>query len=198
MAGQDEVELKLYVRDLAGVRRRLEGVGAMLESPRTYERNFRYDDAARSLSHNGDVLRLRQDARVRLTYKAGKGAVRNSDAVSRYEAEVEVGDFDTMHAILGRLGLFPYMIYEKYRTTYALDGAEVVLDEMPYGNFVEIEGDADTIDAVRQKLGLGDATAYRSGYTDLFERVRRKLKLKFTDLTFANFEQIDVPQSAFE
>ncbi|MFO7321241.1 MAG: class IV adenylate cyclase [Chloroflexota bacterium] len=198
MAGQNEVELKLYVRDLDAVRQRLESAGAVLVSPRTYERNVRYDDKSRSLSRRGDVLRLREDSRWRLTYKAGKGAVRGSDAVSRYEAEVEVSDFDTMHDILGRLGLSPYMVYEKYRTTYQLDGVEVVLDEMPYGNFVEIEGEAEAIQQVRLRLGLGEATAYRGGYTDLFERVRRKLKLKFTDLTFANFEQIDVPQSAFD
>jgi len=38
------------------------------------------------------------------------------------------------------LGYAVYMMYEKYRTTFRLDNLEVVLDELPYGNFVEIEG----------------------------------------------------------
>jgi len=32
------------------------------------------------------------------------------------------------------------MMYEKYRTTFTIGSLEVVLDELPYGNFVEIEG----------------------------------------------------------
>src|SRR5690606_27366801 len=180
------------------VRRRLDEAGARLVQARILERNNRYDDFKGNLSGAGDVLRLRHDTRARLTFKQGRDKTRVGDAVSRFEAEVEVSDFDAMDEILRRLGYRTYMVYEKYRTTYQLDGVEVVLDELPYGNFVEIEGEAEAIQQVRLRLGLGEATAYRGGYTDLFERVRRKLKLKFTDLTFANFEQIDVPQSAFD
>jgi adenylate cyclase class 2 len=117
--------------------------------------------------------------------------------VSRFEAEVEVSDFEAMETILGRLGYTPYMVYEKYRTTYELDGAEIVLDEMPYGNFVEIEGDEDTIEKVINRLGLQQAARYDGSYAVLFERVRRALGLTFTDLTFANFKDVDVPESAF-
>ena len=195
---QREIELKLYVADLDVVRERLEQTGAELTGARVYERNNRYDDGKGNLSGAGDVLRLRQDTRVRLTYKQGSDRQRVGDATSRIEAEVEVSDFETMDTILRKVGFKTYMVYEKYRTTYQLDGVEVVLDEMPYGNFVEIEGDAEVIQQVREKLGLQDAKASQSGYTELFRRVRDALGLRFTDLTFENFKGIDVPESAFD
>jgi adenylate cyclase class 2 len=161
-----------------------------------FERNVRYENAAQTLTPAGIVLRLRQDTRIRLTYK-NSASVENG-IISRFEAEVEVSDFDTMATILAKLGYSPYMTYEKYRTTYELDGAEVVLDELPYGNFVEIEGDADTIEHVISRLELDSATRYAASYVALFDNVRHKLGLQFTDLTFANFESVNVMESAFE
>ncbi|GIL13261.1 MAG: CYTH domain-containing protein [Chloroflexi bacterium] len=195
MTDYTETEVKLYVPYLEAVQARLETIGAALVSPRVFERNVRYDNAERSLTPAGIVLRLRQDTRARLTYKA-EGEMQHG-IVSRFEAEVEVSDFEAMETILGRLGYTPYMVYEKYRTTYELDGAEIVLDEMPYGNFVEIEGDEDTIEKVINRLGLQQAARYDGSYAVLFERVRRALGLTFTDLTFANFKDVDVPESAF-
>ncbi|MEZ4670562.1 MAG: class IV adenylate cyclase [Anaerolineae bacterium] len=190
MPAYNETEIKLYTPDFEAVRQQLEAAGAVLTAARVYERNVRYDDGERTLTPRGIVVRLREDRRVRLTYK-DEGTVENG-IVSRYEAEVEVSDFGTMEAILGKLGYTPYLIYEKYRTTYELDGTEVVLDEMPYGKFVEIEGEATAIEGVISKLGLGNARRLGGSYAVLFERVRRKLGLAFTDLTFANFAGIAV------
>jgi len=190
-----ETELKLYVPHLEWVQVRLERLGAKLTAPRVYERNVRYENAEKTLTPAGIVLRLRQDARARLTYKEG-GTAREG-IVSRTEIEVEVSDFDAMQTILGKLGYHPHLIYEKYRTTYELDGAEIVLDEMPYGNFVEIEGDAPLIETLVKRLGLEDATRCDGSYATLFERVKARLGLTFNDLTFENFKGVNVPESAF-
>lgn len=196
MTEYQEVELKLYVPDLETTRQRLEALGAHLVSPRVYERNVRYENSEQSLSPNGIVVRLRRDTRTLLTYKGP--SVKLDDGVrTRFEAEVEVSDFDTMEMILGKLGYFPYMVYEKYRTTYALDGADIVLDEMPYGNFVEIEGEAAAIHRLRAALHLADAPNFGDSYAVLFDRVRAYLKLGFHDLTFANFAGVRVPPEAF-
>ena len=68
-----------------------------------------------------------------------------------------------------------------------------MLDEMPYGEFVEIEGEnLEQIQSVAAKLHLvWDATIDRS-YTALFERVRQKLTLSSNDLSFKNFNGIQV------
>ena len=192
----NETEIKLYAPDLATVQHRLDAAGAVLTAPRVYERNVRYDNRERTLTPHGMVVRLREDTRVRLTYK-DDGTVENG-VVSRFEAEVEVSDFAAMETILGKLGYTPYLTYEKYRTTYELHGAEIVLDEMPYGNFVEIEGDIEAIEQVMIVLELGSAKRYDGSYSTLFDRVRKKRGLRFTDLTFANFHGVTVTAEDFE
>jgi len=196
MPNNTETEVKLYIPHLELVQVRLERLGATLAAPRVYERNVRYENAEKSLTPSGIVVRLRQDSRARLTYK--EGASVEDGVVSRAEIEVEVGDFDAMQTILGKLGYHPHLVYEKYRTTYELDGAEIVLDEMPYGSFVEVEGDKPTIEAVLKRLELGGAARYDGSYMTLFERAKRHLGLTFNDLTFANFKGINVPESAFQ
>ena len=116
-----EVEAKLLVEDFRPIEGRLAQLGAITRHTRTFERNIRYEDSAGSLRASGIVLRLRQDDRVRLTYKgpsesAPEMALQGLQA--RFEAEVTVDDFDTTDLILRRLGFRSAMIYEKYRTTY--------------------------------------------------------------------------------
>jgi adenylate cyclase class 2 len=191
-----ETEVKLYITDLNTIREKLLSLGAALHKSRVFERNVRYENESHTLIPNDIVLRLRQDEIARLTYKA-RGPVEDG-IMSRYEAEVEVSDFATMDAILGKLGYHPYMVYEKYRTTYHLDGVEIVLDEMPYGNFIEVEGPREIIEQVLEKLRLSAIKRYGYSYAQLFEFVKYHLKLDFDDLTFENFKGITVPESAFQ
>lgn len=185
-----EVEVKLHTPDLASVRGALIAAGATLLKPRVYERNVRYDSADGMLSAQGVVLRLRQDDAARLTFKADEWVV--DGIASRFEAEVEVSDFALMDVILGRLGYEVALIYEKYRTTYALDGAEVVLDELPFGNFTEIEGDAATIERVVERLGLAGARRMGGSYVYIFLRLKESLGLVARDCTFEAFAGVDV------
>jgi adenylate cyclase class 2 len=197
MADYNETEIKLYVPDLDAVKGRLKAAGAILRAERVYERNVRHENAERNLHTRGLTLRLRQDTRVRLTYKDSPRNSDDSGIHSRLEIEVEVSDFDAMEAMLEKLGYFPHMVYEKYRTTYELDGTEIVLDELPYGNFVEIEGEVQAIQAVIGRLELHSAARFGGSYATLFERVKNHLGLMMNDLTFENFKDIHVPESAF-
>lgn len=193
-----ETEVKFYVPDLTTFAQQLEAAGAELTVPRIYERNVRYENADKTLTRRGLVVRLRQDTRTRLTYKEPPPAGNTlTDLSHRFEAEVEVSDFNTMELILGKLGYHPHLVYEKYRTTYMLDDVEVVLDEMPYGGFIELEGAAEAIERLIEKLGLQGQRRYTTNYVSLFENVRRSLALTFTDLTFDNFQGILVSEQAF-
>ncbi|GAB4518825.1 MAG: hypothetical protein OHK0046_26940 [Anaerolineae bacterium] len=190
-----EVEVKLYVPDLEAVAARLKHAHAALVTPRTYEYNVRYENQDETLSANRIVLRLRKDERVRLTYKEPTAQI-HGDIPVRFEAEVDVNDMEAMAVILEKLGYHPYLTYEKYRTTYRLHNAEVVLDEMPYGNFVEIEGAPEDIREVLQLIDLEKAPQYRANYIRLFENVRQNMGLTFKDLSFENFKGITVPETA--
>lgn len=195
-----ETEVKLYVPDLDRVRARLEALNAPVTTPRILERNVRYDTPDMALRQRAAILRLRQDTRIRLTYKdeAESNAQRSTVGKTRFEAEVTVDDFDAIQTILIKLGFTPTQAYEKYRTTYTLHDCEIVLDEMPFGNFVEIEGIDTTIEAIMIALDLFHAPRYNVSYMVLFDRVKNALNLPFNDLTFANFDGIQVPQSAFD
>jgi adenylate cyclase class 2 len=196
-----EVEAKLWMPDLALVESRLAVIGGVRRQPRVFEHNIRYENAAGTLTPNGIVLRLRQDSQVRLTYKGPATAAPTSDVTkalqARYEAEVTVGDFETMALILTQLGYVPSMVYQKYRTTYAFNGVEVVLDEMPYGNFVEVEGEPASIEAAIVALELVNCHRFNASYAQLFAYVCANLGLSFTDLTFENFAGLTVPLEAF-
>ncbi|MCK6576702.1 MAG: class IV adenylate cyclase [Anaerolineae bacterium] len=191
-----ETEVKLHIPDLAALADRILAAGGILTAARVFEQNVRYDDEHYRLDKAGSVLRLRQDSRVRLTYKDGERII-GSFGSTRFEAEVEVSDFRTMEIILMCLGYTAIWRYEKYRTTYAFMGCEIVLDEMPFGSFAEIEGEDDQIGAVLHTLGLQDAPRFTASYASLFRMVRERLGLPFGDLTFANFQGIHVPPEAF-
>jgi adenylate cyclase class 2 len=194
-----ETEIKIYITDLDSITARLLAAGAQRAKARVYEHNVRYENRLETLTSNDIVLRLRQDTRARLTYKAppSPDSEISTHVRTRFEAEVEVSDFDTMDIILQRLGYHPHVIYEKYRTTYRLDDVEIVLDEMPFGNFIEIEGSEPAIEAALRALGLQDEPRILGSYMELFARVKAALNLDVHDLSFANFEGVDVPPEIF-
>jgi adenylate cyclase class 2 len=183
-----ETEIKLLVPKLTDIEARLVALGAALHAPRVFERNARYDLPDGSLTAKGVVLRLRQDSRARLTYK--EAGTLSDGVMSRFEAEIEVSDFGTMETILLRLGYIFAFAYEKYRTTYLLSGCDVTLDEMPFGAFVEIEGEQTAILEVLRALQLENAPRIEMSYAGAFNALRERFSLPFTDATFDNFKDI--------
>lgn len=190
-----EVEVKFFVSDLDIVRRRLERAGAELAAPRVYERNVRFDTTDEVLLQRSELLRLRQDTRTRLTFKGPAAADVTSEAKVREEIELEVADFDRMAAIFTRLGYAPVQTYEKYRETYHWRGVEVVLDELPFGDFIELEGAEVDIKTAAAALGLDWSRRVLANYLALMELCRLTFNLPFNDLTFANFSRSPVDMS---
>jgi len=186
-----EIEAKFYVRDLKKIEACLQDLEARLIQPHVLEMNIRFDLPDGGLRSEGRVLRLRQDTETRLTYK---GAGKNEHGVvNRTEIEFTVEDFNKAKNFLEALGYQKLLQYNKYRTTYELEHCHIMLDELPYGNFVEIEGkNIAAIHSMANKLELDMQAAISASYSALFEKVRRTLGLTITDLTFANFEAIKI------
>jgi adenylate cyclase class 2 len=186
-----EIEVKFYIADLPDLQTRLEGLGANLVHGRTHEVNLRFDTPGGDLLRQYQVLRLRQDSRARLTYKGPAQTLEGARA--RQEIEFTVSDFTSAQAFLEALGYQVVMMYEKYRTTYEMDRMEILLDEMPYGSFLEIEGpDPAGLHHLTQALQLDWESAAPDSYTALFEKLQTRLGLNFRDLSFANFTTLDV------
>lgn len=187
-----EVEVKFVVADLAAMQQRLRNAGATLAKPRVFERNLRLDTPDEALRYSGRLLRLRQDTAVRLTFKGETEADATSEAKVREELEVTVSDLDTAVAICQRLGFQPVQVYEKYRTTYQLGSVEVVLDELPIGNFMELEGAEAAIKDAANLLNMDWGQRLLTNYLALMAQTKAVYQLDFDDLTFANFENVDV------
>lgn len=186
-----EIEAKFYVHDLDRIRNSLRVLGARLVQERVLERNTRFDLPGGALRAKGRVLRLRQDTQARMTYKGG--SIKDQGVLSREEIEFVVEDFEKARRLLEALGYQEMVYYEKYRTTYEWDRTLIMLDELPYGNFVEIEGEnVESIRALARQLNLDLDASIATSYHSLFEYVRNQLKLEFEDLSFANFQQVKV------
>lgn len=186
-----ELEVKFYIDDLEAIEDRIKELNAHLTQQRTHELNLRFDTQDGKLSRSSRVLRLRQDTQSRLTYK-GPGYEQDGVRV-REEIEFIVSDFSSARQLLQVLGYQVAMIYEKYRTVYDYRDAHITLDEMPYGDFVEIEGsDAFMIHSLSQQLGLNWDARIPLSYTELFARLRVHQKIGFRDLIFENFVGLDI------
>lgn len=181
-----EIEVKFYINDLAAIQNQLISEAAKLVQERCFEANLRFDQQDHALGKDRRVLRLRKDTQSILTYK---GPAEMGKTVSiRQEIEVVVDDFDTTRRLLEGLGYHVYMTYEKYRAMYSYHKVIVTLDELPYGNFIEIEGpDAKTIQQVANRLSLNWKDRVTTSYLYLFEILKKtRPELEGLNLTFAD------------
>lgn len=191
MRNGQETEVKFYVNDLERVEGRLRALGAQLIQPRVHETNLRFDLPDGSLRAAGQVLRLRMDTQARLTYKGP--SERLDGVLSRAEYETEVGDFETVQRILQALGYIVSATYEKFRTTYEWEGIHVMLDELPYGDFVEIEAaSVERLQAASKTLGLDFEAAIPASYLALFENLCQKRGLDASHLTFEAVQKDEI------
>ena len=188
-----EIEIKFYITDLDGLRNKIRSAGAEWKGG-GFESNIRFDDQSMRLTRERKLLRLRQDSGCRLTVKTPAEDCDTGFKIFR-EVEVAVGDSETMTAILGELGYFPRQVYEKERETYRFNGTELCLDTLPFGHFLEIEGDKDDIRAAAEVLGLNWEDRITANYLSLFAALREKLHLPFEDITFENFSRIKLDSS---
>lgn len=186
-----ETEVKFVLSDPQSFLEKGKQAGAVCTQERVFERNLRFDTPDGRLRAAHQVLRLRQDTRARMTFKGP--AQENAPVAIRPEIEFTVSDFDAAQSFLEALGYEISVIYEKYRTSFDLEGAEVSLDEMPFGTFCEIEGrDADQIKELSGRLGLHWDDRINESYLALFERVKARRNLNMRDLTFDAFRGMGI------
>ena len=183
-ANRLEKEIKLYVVDLGKIESRLKDLGAEVIQNRGLETNLRFDLPDYRLEREHKALRLRFDTHARLTYKGP--SVLEDGALTRTEYEVDVDDFDTAALLLEALGYIVTVQYEKYRTTYAFQDCMIMLDELPIGNFVEIEGPhSETLAAIARDIGLDAKRAIPMSYIELFNQLCKRHSFDKASLTFS-------------
>jgi adenylate cyclase class 2 len=183
-----EIEVKFHLPEIKPVRDQLLAMGAT-DSGRVFETNIRFEDASKTLRKRGILLRLRKDDRILLTFKSNLPRPDTQFKVHR-ELEVEVGDFRVCRSILEGMGFHPEQAYEKWRETFVLNNTKALVDTMPFGVFLEIEGQKSDIRDIADGLGLHWKKRILLNYLEIFEIVKREEGLGFADITFENFETI--------
>ena len=183
-----EIEVKFYLSDMDAIRDRILELGAV-SMGRIFETNLRFDDADNRLIEKKSLLRLRRDTKTILTFKS-EPPFKNDQFKILKELEVEVSDFATMKDILESLGFREEQVYEKWRETFRLNTANLCLDTMPYGDFLEIEGQMEDIKKLASQIGLKWKKRILLNYLAIFDVIKQKSNLPFYDVTFSNFINI--------
>ncbi len=159
-----EKKYRLTMAQRDAVVQRLREVGAQVVRDEEFEENTIYRGGA--LKVETTVLRLRRvGGKALLTFKErhpGSSAIKH-----QREEETEVADHEAMNVILEALGFTPALVYEKRRQTWAFENTEVVIDELSFGLFMEIEGEEKDIEAAERKLGIEDFPTEHSPYPQL-------------------------------
>jgi adenylate cyclase class 2 len=123
------------------------------------------------LDDRNAVLRLRKigDTAI-LTYKErlrGGDSGGDEDVKHKIEFETEVADVDAIENIIEKLGYRINVIYEKRRQTWHFDKVEVVMDDLPFGLYMEIEGTIEDIAEAEKLLEIEDLEPEPRGYPRL-------------------------------
>jgi adenylate cyclase class 2 len=170
MGVEIEKKYRLTADSKGSLSRRLAESGARRERGEEFEENVIYTGPG--LDSRSRVLRIRRvGGRGVFTFKERRAS--DSPIKNQREDETEVSDPDALADILDALGYRPTVVYEKRRETWLVGRAELVLDELPFGLFVEIEGEEEDILAAEQLLGLADAAAEHASYPELTSRLGR-------------------------
>lgn len=152
MAIETEKKYRLTDKEREIVLKNLEEIGAEYKGA-DFEENVLFFGGI--LTEKQAVLRLRRiGEKTILTFKE---RVQNElDIKQHHEYETEIEDFDESVKIFESLGFYRSMVYEKRRQTWHFRAVEIVLDELSFGSFMEIEG---SITAIKEAEILLEAEA---------------------------------------
>lgn len=126
-----------------------------------------------SLSENNAILRIRKTQdKTFLTYKQ---RIQNEFPVKQQiEYETEVSDAEALEQIVDSLGLIKNLVYEKRRRTWKFRSVEIVLDELPFGFFMEIEGTFMAIAEAEMFIGAEEFETEHETYPHLTARLGKQ------------------------
>lgn len=187
MSATLEIEVKIACDDLDRLRR--VGFELRVIKPRHFEDNWLLDLPDQTLLRQGAALRVRSaNGKGLITYKGVVRESASSPLKVREEIETEASEPERMVELFERLGFRRSFRYQKYRTAYSLTlddkEIEVVFDETPMGNFIEIEGDEASVLRVLEAAGFSTADIIRESYPELQAARCKARGVELEDLVF--------------
>lgn len=175
-----EIELKFKVDDHKGIIKFLEEMNAEFVG-KAFERTVRFDTNDQVLEKSGRFLRTRTGFKNVITFKR---KIDSDDFKEREEIEFEISDPEKMNYILKNLGFSKILIMEKNREKWNYKNTEVVLDELPMGNYIEIEGEKESIFEVVKDFQLNIDDKITGTYWDIWREFANKNKIDNENIIF--------------
>ena len=170
MAIETEKKYRLTEEQFKQMPEELKEIGAEF-CGEDFEENMIFGGAG--LSENNAILRIRKTQnKTILTYKK---RIQNEFSVKQQiEHETEVKDFEAIEKIVESLGLVKNLVYEKRRRTWKFRSVEIVLDELPFGFFMEIEGEFTAIAEAEMFIGAEDFETEHETYPRLTAKLGKQ------------------------
>lgn len=163
MAIEIEKKYKIDKKLLVELTARLGELGAEF-AYETFEENYLHRGGL--LDGKSATLRVRKTAsRITLTYK--EKITTEGEFKQQIEFETDVTNAEATESIIEKLGYKLSVIYEKHRKAWHFNNVEVTLDELPFGYYMEIEGEIDDILSVEKLLGADKFELEPRGYPRL-------------------------------
>lgn len=167
-----EIEIKFKIANPDSIRKKLKKAGAKFFGE-TFEKTIRFDTKNKQLEKHGKFLRVRSGFKNTITFKR-KLSKTDKKFKEREEIEFEISDPKGMEIILEKMGFSKKLIMEKYREKWQWGSAEVVIDKLPFGNFIEVEGSKKEIQKTIKALNLRFIDSLTATYWDLWEDYRKE------------------------
>lgn len=180
MKNNREIEVKFKIANHGVIRKILIKNKAQFIG-RAFEKTVRFDTPRGALQKDCKFLRLRSGFKNVITFKR---KIKNNRFKEREEIELEISDLKKMKLILESLGFTRVLIMEKYREKWRLQDVEIVLDTLPMGKFIEIEGSKKSIVAAVKMLNLNFRNRIISSYWDIWKEYSRAAKINGEDIVF--------------
>lgn len=160
---EKEIEVKFKIDEKDQIKEKLIGLGVSLSEPykQTTYGFFSVDSIER-----GIFPRIRDEKNnIVLTVKVKPK--KETNYFERMEYSMKIGNAKEGEDILRVLGFDDIRVFEKIRQESELLNTKIVLDELYFGNFIEIEGEKEDIENVIIKLGLDNKERITKAYLAL-------------------------------
>jgi adenylate cyclase class 2 len=177
-----EIEIKFELKNPESIRKELKNQSARFLG-KAFERTIRFDTKDKKLEKEDKFLRVRTGFKNTITFKR-KLKKEDKKFREREEIEIEISDPKKMETILNKLGFTKKWIMEKYREKWEWGSAEIVIDKLPFGNFIEIEGNENSILKTIKMLRLSLKEGITATYWGLWENYCRKKGIKNENIIF--------------
>lgn len=165
-----EKEVKFQISNIEGFIENLKKLKAKFIK-NSFQKTIRFDTKDKKLEKDGRFLRVRSGSKNILTMKIKR---ENKNLFEREEIESEIQDLEKVRKIINELGFNYERIMEKYRSDWLLDDISISVDELPFGFFVELEGEENNIFKLMEKLKLEDSKKIKVTYWDLFDKYKKE------------------------